>query len=106
MPQLNALDFTGKKVAIFGIGDQYNYPDNFLDAVGMLGEVLQRQGAELFGFWPVEGYEFAASKALVDGRFMGLGIDNIHQKKLTAARITQWVAQVIQEFALQTSVAS
>jgi flavodoxin I len=105
-PQLEALDFTGKKVALFGIGDQYNYPDNFLDAVGILGETLQKQGAELYGFWSTEHYEFAASKALMGERFMGLGIDNVHQSKLTTPRINQWVAQVIQEFALTAAVAS
>lgn len=105
-PQLASLDFTGKKIAMFGIGDQYNYPDNFLDAIGILGEVLQKQGAELHGFWNDEHYEFAESRGFVDGQFMGLGIDNVNQSKLTASRVTQWVAQVIQEFKLTAPVAS
>jgi flavodoxin I len=105
-PQLASLDFTGKKVALFGIGDQYHYPDNFLDAVGILGTTLQEQGAELCGFWYDEHYEFAESKAFVDGQFMGLGIDNSHQAKLTPTRVSQWVAQVIEEFALTVAAAS
>lgn len=105
-PQLESLNFSGKKIAMFGIGDQYNYPDNFLDAVGILGKTMQKQGAELFGFWPGEGYEFAESEAFVDGKFMGLGIDNVNQSKLTPARISQWVAQVIEEFALTPAIVS
>lgn len=28
VPELESLDLKGKKVAIFGLGDQKNYPDN------------------------------------------------------------------------------
>src|SRR5262249_45246908 len=35
-PQLDKLDFSDKRVALFGTGDQYGYPDNFIDAVGIL----------------------------------------------------------------------
>lgn len=100
-PQLDALDFTGKHIALFGIGDQYNYSDNYLDAMGILGDKLRERGAELHGFWDSTGYEIAESRALQDGRFIGLGIDEVSQSKLTDERIHAWVAQVIQEFALQ-----
>ena len=29
LPELTGLDLTGKKVALFGLGDQKKYPDNF-----------------------------------------------------------------------------
>jgi flavodoxin I len=103
-PQLDALDFTGKTVALFGVGDQYGYPDNYLDAVGMLGAKLAARGAALVGRWSADGYEFAASKALVDGQFMGLGLDEDHQADMSERRISQWVAQLIREFALQPAV--
>lgn len=105
-PQLDTLDFKGKKVAIFGVGDQYGYPDNFLDAVGILGDKLCERGAELVGAWYDEYYEFAESKAFVNGKFMGLGIDETYQSKLTANRVQQWVAQLIREFALQPAAIS
>ena len=35
-PKLDSIDFHGKKVAFIGIGDQYGYPDTFLDAMGDL----------------------------------------------------------------------
>ncbi|MEP6984068.1 MAG: flavodoxin, partial [Chloroflexota bacterium] len=74
--QLDALDFSGKQIALFGIGDQYAYPDNFIDAVGILGEKLVERGGELIGFWDSDGYEFSESAALVEDRFMGLAIDD------------------------------
>lgn len=100
-PQLDNLDFRQKKVAIFGVGDQYGYPDNFLDAVGILGDKLRERGVELVGYWYDEHYEFSESKAFVDGKFMGLGIDDTCQSRLTNDRVQQWVAQIIGEFALQ-----
>lgn len=103
-PQLDQLDFTNKQVAFFGIGDQYNYGDNYLDAMGIVAEKFQAQGANLHGFWEVDGYEFAESKAVWDGKFVGLAIDEVNQDKLTDSRIQAWVAQVIQEFALQAVV--
>lgn len=103
-PQLDRLDFSGKHVALFGAGDQYNYPDNFLDAIGILGEKFQARGASLAGFWDAHGYEFAESKALLktSRQFMGLGIDEVHQADLTPDRVRRWVAQLAREFALHT----
>jgi flavodoxin I len=101
LPQLDALDFTGKQVALFGVGDQYGYPDNYLDAVGILGAKLIERGATLVGRWNAEGYEFSTSKALIDGSFVGLALDEVQQSTLSNPRIQQWVAQVITEFALQ-----
>merc|ERR1711937_701613 len=43
------LDFTGKKVAIFGVGDSGSYSDNFCDATGELYECFTKQGAEIIG---------------------------------------------------------
>lgn len=102
-PQLDSLDFSGRKVAIFGVGDQYGYPDNFIDAVGILGEKLLERGAHLVGYWYDEHYEFSESRAFVDGKFMGLGIDDLNQSKLNDQRIQGWVRQLISEFALQPS---
>jgi flavodoxin I len=106
LPQLDALDFTGKQVALFGVGDQYGYPDNYMDALGMLGAKLMERGASLVGRWSAEGYEFSASKALVDGQFIGLALDDTQQAEYTEPRIDQWVNQIIHEFALQPATYS
>lgn len=100
-PQLDALDFTGKQIALFGIGDQYGYPDNYLDALGILGMKLSERGATLVGRWSADGYEFSASQALVAGSFVGLALDEVQQSALSKPRIQQWVAQIITEFARQ-----
>lgn len=105
LPQLATVDFAGKTVALFGAGDQYGYPDNFLDAIGILGENLQARGAALVGYWNDGQYVFAESRGFVEGKFMGLGIDEVNQSALTMDRIQGWVTQVIGELALQPSLA-
>lgn len=101
LPQLDRLDFTGKQVALFGVGDARGYPDNFLDAMGMLGKTLRDRGAHLVGYWSTEGYDFDESLAVDNGQFMGLGIDETSQPEQTAARLQAWIEQIIREFALE-----
>ncbi|GAA5523812.1 flavodoxin 1 [Microbulbifer aestuariivivens] len=96
------IDFSGKTVALFGLGDQFGYGDYFLDAMGMLHDVIVQRGATIIGQWPTEGYEFDASKAEIagEGRFVGLGIDEDQQEELTADRLNRWCRQIAEEFAL------
>ena len=98
LPKLAGHDMTGKKVAIFGLGDQNGYGYNFLDAVGILADELMLHGAQLWGLWPVGDYEFAESLAQVEDQFLGLGVDQDGQADKTPPRITNWVQQVIDEF--------
>ncbi len=99
LPELATLDLHGKKVAVFGLGDQLRYPDNFVDGIGILSEALQRRGAVLVGKTAADGYTFTASKALHNGRFLGLAIDPHNQPEQTSRRIEHWVAQLRKEFA-------
>ncbi|MAZ88137.1 MAG: flavodoxin FldA [Cellvibrionaceae bacterium] len=103
---VSEVDFTGKTIALFGLGDQFGYGDYFLDAMGMLHDVIVERGGTLVGYWSVEGYEFDASKALTeDGQhFVGLAIDEDQQEDLTADRLNRWCEQVVAEFALDIDV--
>jgi len=100
------IDFSGKTVALVGLGDQFGYGDYFLDAMGLLHDVLLERGAQTIGFWPVEGYEFDASKALTadDKQFVGLALDDDQQEALTADRLNRWCVQVVTEFGLDLEV--
>ena len=101
MPELEEIDFSSKLVAIFGCGDQEDYAEYFLDAMGTLRDVVEARGATIIGHWPTEGYQFEASKALVDDKhFVGLGIDEDRQPELTAGRVTAWCKQLVDEMCL------
>ncbi len=98
VPALEELELKGKKVAIFGMGDQEGYPENFLDAVGTMAALVEKQGAKVVGHTSNEGYKYEKSKAAVGDKFLGLGIDEENQSKLTEKRITDWVADLKKAF--------
>jgi flavodoxin I len=98
VPDIEEMDLTGRKIAIFGLGDQKNYGENFIDGVGILGELLEERGAKLVGFSSIEGYSFEKSRALRGDKFIGLAIDYENQGSKNKERVTQWVEQLITEF--------
>jgi len=57
-------------------------------------EAFQSMGAEMVGSWSTEGYAFEHSPSIVDGRFVGLVIDQRTQGMLTDSRIETWLAQI------------
>ena len=103
---ISDVDFTGKHIAMFGLGDQFGYGDYFLDAMGLLHDVVITKGATMKGYWSVAGYEFDASKALTPdaSQFVGLALDEDQQEDMTSERLNQWCAQVVKEFGLDFSV--
>lgn len=98
--ELDAVEFNGKKVAYFGAGDQIGYADNFQDAMGILEEKIASLGGKTVGHWPTDGYEFNDSKAVRNGKFVGLAIDEDNQSDLTEGRIEAWAKHLKSEFGL------
>ncbi len=96
---IDQVKLGGKQIALFGLGDQQGYGEWFLDAMGLLHDKLLLQGCQMVGYWPNEGYQFEASKALVDvGRyFVGLALDETSQYQLTDERLARWLPQVLDE---------
>jgi flavodoxin I len=94
LPQLEGADLSGKVAAIYGLGDQKKYPDEFVDAIGLIHDVLVAGGARVVGRWPTAGYEFAASLAVDGEDFLGLAIDQINQPIFTEERLDTWLAQI------------
>jgi flavodoxin I len=99
MPAVEDKDFSGKKLAIFGLGDQVNYSENFCDAIGILADFFEKRGVQIVGKFPVECYNFESSKATRNNEFLGLPLDQENQARLTNARIESWVESLKSEFA-------
>jgi flavodoxin I len=93
-PNLDEINFSGKTVAYFGVGDQFGYPDNFQDAMGILAEKIAELGGKNVGSWPTDGYEFNESRGVVNGQFVGLALDEDNQSELTEKRIKEWTAKL------------
>jgi flavodoxin I len=98
--QIDKVDLNGKQVALFGFGDQYEFADTFLDALGTLAARVRERGGELVGYWPTDGYNFDQSEAVEDGHFVGLALDSANQYEMTRKRIKAWVQQISGEFGL------
>jgi len=91
---LKSFDCAGKKIALFGLGDQESYPDTFADALGILYDIFISSGCAITGDWPVLGYNYFSSKAERNGRFVGLVLDERNQQELTEQRVTFWINQL------------
>ncbi len=68
--------------------------------MGILEEKISELGGETVGYWSTDGYEFTDSKAVRDGKFVGLALDEDNQSQLTNERIKAWVSQLKQKFDL------
>ena len=90
----SGLEVTGKTVAIFGMGDSASYSDAYCNAMAELYENFVAKGAVIMGAVSTEGYEFDASNAVKEGKFVGLALDNDNQSDLTDSRISAWVEQI------------
>ncbi|UCZ57317.1 flavodoxin [Desulfurispirillum indicum] len=91
LTKLEGVDLSGKKVALFGMGDQSGYAYTFVDGIGILAAKVRNQGGEIVGSVDPDGYDFQASTAIEDGVFVGLPLDNDNESSLTSKRISAWV---------------
>lgn len=100
--EVDALDMSGKKAAFIGLGDQFGYPEWFVDAMGLLHDKVVKQGADVVGNWPIDGYEFEKSKALTPDKkhFVGLAIDEDWQSEQTDDRLQTWCSQLKTELGI------
>lgn len=91
MKQIEAANLSGKTVALFGCGDQESYSDTFVDGMGLVWQSLQGKGCNIVGQTSTEGYSYSNSQSDVEGKFVGLAIDENNQSDQTADRIKAWV---------------
>ncbi|MEM1109839.1 MAG: flavodoxin [Planctomycetota bacterium] len=96
--ELDDIDLSGTKIAMFGMGDQGGYPDTYQDAIGLVYLKMLEKGAEgKIGFTSTESHDFEESKGVIDGQFCGLALDDDCQPELSEQRIKEWVAQLKEE---------
>ncbi len=94
---LTEASIENKKIALFGLGDQIEYPESFVDGMGTVFCRLPFK-QNVVGFWPTKGYSYYFSTAEKDGKFVGLALDEDSQPELTGERISKWVSQLKSEF--------
>lgn len=101
LPLLTSDGLKGKKVALFGCGDQFGYSNSFADSLGIIGERVTQLGAQTVGWIvPDSTYQFEFSRGVFEGVMMGLPIDEDNQAALTPQRVINWTYWVLEEFGL------
>lgn len=100
LPEIGKTSYKGKVIAIFGLGDHVTYAASFVDHIAVLAKELENNGAVLSGKVSVDEYEFNDSEAVVDGKFLGLPIDEDFEPELTDERVEKWVKQIAPDFGL------
>ena len=96
--ELKDVDFSGKTVAIVGMGDQDSYTDTFCDSIKLIYDEVK--DAKVVGATSTEGYDFEESQSVIDGKFIGLALDEDNQDDLTSERIEKWANQIKGDFGI------
>lgn len=94
---LNESDLSGKVIAFFGCGDCESYSDTFVGGMGELYNGIKDSGAHFIGSVDTDGYTYDDSEAVIDGRFIGLPLDEINEEDKTDSRIEEWLSVISAE---------
>ena len=89
-----SYDLSGKTIAIFGCGDCSSYSDTFVGGMGELYNGIKNSGAKFIGSVETDDYTFDDSEAVIDGKFVGLPLDDINEDDKTDTRIEAWIAAI------------
>ena len=91
---LKSTGLGGKTVALFGCGDSASYSDTFVGGMAEIYNAAKEAGANVIGAVATEGYTFDDSEAVVDGKFVGLALDEMNEDDKTDERIDTWIAEI------------
>lgn len=94
LPKLRRIRLNDRFVAIVGLGDHVSYPANFVDGMATLATAVEEAGAQLIGETGTQDYVFDDSRALRNGQFVGLPLDEDYEKEKTEERINRWLEQI------------
>lgn len=97
LPRLRKLKLQGRKVAIAGLGDHVSYPNNFVDGMGILADTAEEMGGQLIGATETRDYVFNDSRALRNGKFVGLPLDEDYEPEKTGTRLEDWIQRIVPE---------
>ncbi len=97
LPSFAKIDFTGKKVAIFALGDSASFSTSFAESMKVIYDEIHDK-VEIVGRVPDEGYTYDDSTAVEDGIWLGLPLDEDNEYDMTEERLVKWVEQLKKEF--------
>ena len=94
LEDIGELNLSGKKVAIFGLGDSSTYTENYCDAMEELHRYFKQAGASMVGYTAKTDYTFDESKSVVGEQFCGLPLDEDSESDMTDERLASWAEKL------------
>ena len=91
---LKGSNLSGKTVALFGCGDSSSYSDTFCGGMAEIYNAVKDGGANIVGAVDASEYTFDDSEAVIDGKFVGLALDNDNEDDKTSGRIDAWITSI------------
>ncbi|WP_298067011.1 flavodoxin domain-containing protein [uncultured Cetobacterium sp.] len=88
---ISKVNFENKSVGIIGRGNQGFYAATFVNGMKPVYDALVKRNANIVGFTEVEDYDFVKSSAIVDGKFVGLPLDEIFMLKEIKSKLEVWI---------------
>lgn len=98
LSEFSAMDLNGKTIALFGLGDCQSYPDSFVDGIGSIYNEIKDKGCNIVGEIDPQGYDFEDSRAVYEGKFIALPLDEDNESELTEQRLTDWLSIIVPSF--------
>lgn len=93
LPSFAKADLSDKTVAIFALGDSASYSSSFAEAMIVIYDAISDK-TNIVGSVADEGYTYDDTMSIVDGRFVGLPIDEDNEYDKTDERIEAWVEEL------------
>ena len=59
-----------------------------------LYDQLKNSGCTFVGAVSADGYSYSSSIAIIDGKFVGLALDDVNESGKTEERINSWVEEI------------
>ncbi|MCT4588326.1 MAG: flavodoxin [Carboxylicivirga sp.] len=97
LPDFVKADLNNKTIAFFGLGDCESYSDSFVDAMGIIYDKIKDSGCKVIGQIDTEDYSYDASVSEIDGKLIGLAIDEDNESDKTEERIDRWLEQIMSQ---------
>lgn len=88
--ELGNIDLSGKKIALFGLGNQVYHKDTFCGGMSHLYAAVKDKSLIAEGV-STKGYKFEASPSVIGDKFVGLALDQDNESGKTPERIKNWL---------------
>ena len=92
---VKTADLNGKIVALIWLW-RFSSPigDTFCDGMGVIYDQLKNSGCTFVGAVPADEYSYSSSIAVIDGKFVGLALDDVNESGKTEERINNWIEEI------------